>query len=146
MTARWWMLAVLGAVLCCASVEAQRRPAQARPACRATSPRAASPVLRVLSAQATVGFRREHGLTGVNARELRPLTDARSAAVCQRLNALYRTSMYGRAPWQRTYFEAGGFYFASIVDGTNPRTGRPRAGHVAVFDASLRPLAIWSHR
>lgn len=104
----------------------------------------ARPVFRALTEERLAWFRRTHGLTQVDAKQLRPLTEARSSEVCQRLNAYYATSMFGREPWKRTYFQAGGFYFASFVDTTDPTQGRPRISHFAVFDGSLKLLGILS--
>lgn len=111
--------------------------------CPPTARATITPVFRALSMERMAEFREEHGLTRVNARNLKPLRSHRSAAVCQKLNAYYATSMFARAPWERTYFEADGFYFASFVDLTNPNPGSRRRGHFAIFDASLRLVGIF---
>lgn len=128
-----------------APLTAQRAPARAADSviCPPTGRATITPVFRALSLEHMAEFRKEHGLTRVNARNLKPLRSHRSANVCQKLNAYYATSMFARAPWERTYFEADGFYFASFVDLSNPNIGSRRPGHFAIFDASLRLVGIF---
>lgn len=132
------LLAVAAAVAAAPARAAVTVPA-AR-ACRATAPAFARTVLKPLTQPRLAWFKRQHGLTELDARRLRPLTDARDAATCRQLDRLFAPSFFGQAPWEHVYYEAQGYYFASYRDTTDPRSGRAKVNFMIVLDRELRPL------
>lgn len=124
------------------SVGAQGGPPSS--VCGRADPSAARQVLRAFTQDRLGWFRRKYGLTGIRPTQIRLLTDKRRTDTCTRLNSFYANSRYFRAPWKHAYYEAGGYFFASFIDTTDPRRSRTEIGHFAVFDSKLRLVAVLS--
>jgi hypothetical protein len=141
----WIKSVLLGGCLFVGGLASSRstsaQPTSAHKACPAVDRSGARQVIRALSQDRLAWFRRKYSLTSVSPKHLRLLIDARNSDVCSRLNAFYANGMYSKPPWNHSYYTADGYYFASFIDKTNPKTGIPRMAHFAVFDGSMRLIA-----
>jgi hypothetical protein len=102
--------------------------------CPADKATARGIVERFLTSPNTFAMRQERGMGSVRIANLRVLTDAQDAAICQEFNASIKLDG-GRYPRTATYYYADGFYFVPTTWVDPPGSIYLTFAPLLVFDA-----------